>query len=53
MAVWKFVNIAALATVLLLDLATTEVEACRCLPPGLFEAFEAADVVLHAAALNR
>lgn len=54
MAYLKFMNIAALATALLLGLATTKnVEACRCLPMGLYEGFEAADVVLHGTALFR
>lgn len=53
MASCKFLNIGALATGLLLTLATTNVEACRCLPPGLYEGYEAADVVLHATVLNR
>lgn len=53
MALYKVVNMVAFAVVLLLELATLEVEACKCLAPGLYEGFEAADVVLHATALDR
>ena len=53
MSVYKFVNVVALATVLLLDLTLTTAQNCRCFRPGLYEGFDAADVVLHGTALNR
>lgn len=53
MTVGKFLSTAATAAVLLLGLVTTNARNCRCLPPGLYEGFEAADVVLHGTALHR
>lgn len=53
MALCKLVNMVAFATALLLGLTMSTVEACRCVPAGLYEGFEAADVVLHATAVNR
>lgn len=53
MTLYKFLNMVAVAMVLLPDLKMTETIGGRCLPPGLYEGFEAADVVLHATVLDR